>query len=168
MAEIVITTERLQLEKPNETHFEGLVKLLANKKVMKHFPKILNREEAREYYDLIQSRYKRDGYSFCAVVRKEDKQFLGICGVLKQLVDGVEEAEIGYRFIDTYWGKGYATEAAYGCMEYAKKELGKESIISLILPENIESQRVAERNGLTVEKETLYADLLHRVYRKPL
>ena len=168
MRKIILKTKRLRLEEVKKNHFNDLYSLLSNSKVHKHFPKALNKNEAKEFYDRIQNRYKSDGYCFWAVIRIVDNEFLGICGILRQEVDGQVEAEIGYRFIDKFWCNGYATEAAKGCIGYAKEKLRKSSIISLIRPDNIPSIRVAEKNGLKLEKETIFHDLPHQLYRLQL
>lgn len=62
-------------------------------------------------------------------------------------------------------GKRLRTEAAQGCIKYAKDVLGVKSIVSLILERNKQSIRVAEKNGLTYEKETVFHELNHQVYR---
>ena len=165
MSKIVIETERLQLEMIDEYHFDNLYALLSNEEVHKYFPKALNKVESKEFYEKIQRRYKDDGYSFWAVVRKNDNEFLGICGILNQTIDGQLESEIGYRFLDTFWCKGYATEAAKGCINYAKETLSKISLISLIRSVNIPSIKVAEKNGFQYEKEAIFHELPHRVYR---
>jgi RimJ/RimL family protein N-acetyltransferase len=95
-------------------------------------------------------------------------KFLGICGVINQIIDEQTETEIGYRLLDSYWGKGYGTEAVKGCAKYAKEKLKKESIISLIRSENLASIRVAEKNGFKFEKESLFQELPHQVYRLQL
>jgi ribosomal-protein-alanine N-acetyltransferase len=117
----IVTTERLYLEKIEERHFEDLYSLLSNKDVQKHFPSTLNREETKEFYGKIQNRYKDDGYCFLAVKRKSDAFFLGICGLLKHEIEEEMHTEIGYRFLNQYWGHGYATEAVKGCIQYVKK-----------------------------------------------
>jgi len=63
-----------------------------------------------------------------------------------------------------FQGKGFATEAARACMNYGFNRLAKDRIISLIRAENLPSRRVAERNGMAVEKETEFAGLPHLVY----
>ena len=121
--------------------------MLANAKVHKFFPKTLNRKEAQEFFNEVQKRQSEDGLSFWAVIRKTDMRFLGICGLFKQTIDGKEEIEVGYRINDEFWGKGYGTEAAAGCIGYAKNKLGLSSVISLILKENRQSIRVQRRMG---------------------
>ena len=49
------------------------------------------------------------------------------------------------------WGKGYATEAASKCLEYSFTALDQPHVMSLILPDNIRSIRVAERLGQRLE-----------------
>ena len=161
----ILETSRLTLEEIQDDRFEELAALLANERVHRFFPKTLNRTESRDFLEKVQKRQEEEGLSFWAVIRKEDERFLGICGLLKQVVEGEEEIEVGYRIDDTFWGKGYGTEAAAGCMAYAKEKLGLSSLISLILPINKQSIRVAEKNGLQVEKEAMFHGQLHRVYR---
>lgn len=161
----ILETERLVLETIEEGIFEELADLLANEKVHEFFPKTLNRNESIEFLEKTQKRQTEDGLSFWAVMRKDDMRFLGICGLLKQIIDEKEEIEVGYRINDEFWNNGYGTEAAKGCIEYAKNKLRLSSIISLILPENKQSIRVAEKNGLSLEKETKFHGQMHHVYR---
>ncbi|MEM6633098.1 MAG: GNAT family N-acetyltransferase [Bacteroidota bacterium] len=161
----ILETRRLILEELQNDRLDDLANLLANEKVHKFFPKTLDREESKEFLEKVQTRQQEDGVSFWAVIRKEDAKFLGICGLLKQVVDGQTEIEVGYRLDDTFWGNGYGTEAAKGCIEYARETLGLRSVISLILPQNKPSIRVAEKNGLKLEKESLFHGQMHGVYR---
>ena len=142
--------------------------LLSNENVHKYFPKALNEDEAHEFYDNIQKRYIKDGFCFWTVIRKTDLKFIGICGLLKQVINNQIETEVGYRFLDTYWGNGYGTEAANGCIKYAKEKLSKKSIISIIREVNKPSIKVAEKNGLIYETEIVFNNLPHNVYRKSL
>jgi RimJ/RimL family protein N-acetyltransferase len=51
-------------------------------------------------------------------------------------------------------------------MEYAFWTLRCGHVISLIRPENLQSRRVAEKNGLTVDRVTLWRGFDHCVYRR--
>lgn len=165
MPEIILTTKRLCLEKIGKGHKKDLFKLLSNLKVHQYFPKALDEKESEEFYEKVQQRYNTDGFCFWAVIRKIDETFLGICGLLPQVIDGIKEVEVGYRFSNEFWGQGYGTEAALGCIEYAKERMGQESVISLIRSANIQSIRVAEKNGLILEKEVMFNETPHDLYR---
>jgi RimJ/RimL family protein N-acetyltransferase len=165
MNTIVVETEHLNLEIITKNHIANLHLLLSNPKVQEFFPKILNKQETEEFYEKIRERYKSDGFCFWAVTRKNDNAFIGICGLLKQVIDNKNEIEVGYRLLSKYWGNGYGTEAANGCIEYAKNQLNLKSIIALIRPINSPSEQVALNCGLQLEKETIFHSLPHHVYR---
>ena len=67
--------------------------------------------------------------------------------------EGWPGLEVGWLLGREAWGHGYATEAARASMEYAWSELGADRLISLIDPENVASQRVAERLGMRPQGE---------------
>ena len=81
---------------------------------------------------------------------------IGYCGFFHQQVDGTEEIEIGYRFDPDYWSRGLATEAARAVRGHAFRDLKLQRVISLIHPDNAPSRRVAEKNGMKIEKKTVF------------
>jgi RimJ/RimL family protein N-acetyltransferase len=99
----------------------------------------------------------RDGLpSQFGVIFREAGRLVGYCGFFPQIVDGIEELEIGYRIDPAYWGRGIATEAARAVRDHAFNNLHLRRVISLVHPDNIPSRRVAEKNGMTPEKETVF------------
>jgi RimJ/RimL family protein N-acetyltransferase len=90
------------------------------------------------------------------VESKSTGEFLGNCGPVRRLVDGVSEVEVGWHVKRSHWRRGIATEAARECCRYAFEDLGMTRLISLIRPENVPSRGVAEKLGMTVEKEVAY------------
>lgn len=88
---------------------------------------------------------------------KDTGALVGYCGLLVQTVDGLPELEIGYSLLPTYWGLGYATEAALTCKAFASTHNLARSVISIISLTNVASQRVALNLGMHVEKVTWYA-----------
>ena len=96
---------------------------------------------------------------------KFTREMIGDCGLTIQKVDGEDLLEIGYHLRRDQWGRGLATEAARACRNYAFARGDASFVISLIRPENIPSCRVAERNGMTIWKQTIHAHMTHLVYR---
>ncbi len=66
------------------------------------------------------------------------------------------EIEIGYRLRRDFWNRGLATEAARTVRDHGFRDLKFERVISLIHPENHASRRVAEKNGMILERETTF------------
>jgi RimJ/RimL family protein N-acetyltransferase len=168
MSEVILETPRLTLRLITPDDFADLFAIWSDAATMRFYPKTLDEVEMRAWIDRNLQRYAEHGHSLWAVIRQADQQFVGDCGLITQDVDGVAELEVGYQFNKAYWGNGYATEAARGCMEYARAQLGRTRIISMIRPENLPSRRVAERNGLSIEKELYWRGFTHYVYAKAL
>jgi RimJ/RimL family protein N-acetyltransferase len=89
---------------------------------------------------------------------------VGDCGLTWQLADDTPMLELGYHFQRKHWGQGYATEAARVCMDYAFRELRVEKLVSLIIAENQPSRRVAERNGMRVERQVMHSGRPHLMH----
>ena len=160
----IAETERIKIASFDINDTDLLFQLTSNAEVMKFFPKTLNHQETTEMLCNILEQYNKYGHSFWKLLLKTDGQFIGIAGLLHQDINGQEETEIGYRIIREHWNKGYATEAAQACREYAQNILGKKRLISLILPENIASIRVAQKLGAQKEKSVLFKGEEHDVY----
>lgn len=67
-----------------------------------------------------------------------------------------EEVEVGYLLDQAFWGKGLATEAAQACLKYGFTNFDVESIVAIVHPENIASQRVAEKIGMSFVDRSHY------------
>ena len=59
--------------------------------------------------------------------------------------------ELGYTLHPDYWGRGYVPEAARALIDLAFKELGLHKIELTCFGYNVQSQRVAEKLGFTLE-----------------
>src|SRR5512133_1793212 len=122
--------------------------VLSDQESMRHYPHPFSNEEVSKWIERNIERYENDGFGLWAVIRKEDNQFLGDCGITLQNIDGDILPEIGFHIIKTYCNKGYATEAAEACKNYAMKVLGFKSIYSYSEIGNIASQKVSSKIGL--------------------
>lgn len=103
-------------------------------------------------------RYANQKYGLQVLINNHTQEFIGLCGLLLQQVEGADEIEIGYHIFKQYWGNGFATEAAKMFAEFAFSEDIAESVISIIDIKNYKSQRVAEKNGFHREKQTTWLD----------
>jgi RimJ/RimL family protein N-acetyltransferase len=160
----VLETERLVLRHLEPADAEAIYAVIGDPVAMEYYPQPFSYDDAVMWVARNQQRYRNDGHGLYAVVLKEVGETIGDCGLVTQHLGDKPELEVGYHFQRLYWGCGYATEAARACMELAFTEFGAPKVISLIRPENSPSRRVAERNGMAVEREVLYVGLPHLVY----
>lgn len=86
-------------------------------------------------------------------------------GLVFQTLSFGTELEIAYLLSPEYFKTGYAAEAAKCLKEFAFQKMGRKFVISIIRPENKESRKVAERNGMSVWMEERFHGFSHLVYR---
>jgi [ribosomal protein S5]-alanine N-acetyltransferase len=164
MNKVILKTERLILREFVPADIDDLALILCDPETMRYYPRPLDQQEVSEWIDRRIKQYEKIGHGLWGVILKSEEKLIGDCGLLYQEVEGIDELEVGYQFNKNYWRRGLATEAARGCLDYAFKELGSQKIISMIRPENIPSRRVAEKNGLRIEKKIFWRDFEHYVY----
>ena len=163
---MVIETARLRLRELEEADHARLLEIYRDPR----YQRLLGPPPPEEdYWRSVRARwpayYREHGYGHWAVVRRDDGAFLGRCGLLLQEVDGTPEVEVGYGFDPAHWGQGYATEAARAVRDWAFRRLEVRHLVSLILPENLPSLGVAERNGMGWWTDADFRGQRVRVYR---
>ncbi|GLC88968.1 GNAT family N-acetyltransferase [Lysinibacillus piscis] len=161
---IILETERLYLRPYRKEDVHTLFSIFSDAETMVYYPAPFNLEQTQNWIKKNQERYEKDGFGLWGVCLKETDELIGDCGLVKQIVDGRMEVEIGYHIHKKYWSNGFATEAATGCKEYGFNQLGLTKLISIIDPRNIPSIRVAEKNGFTKEKESFIFNKNHCIY----
>lgn len=161
---VVLESERLILRHLTFDDIDAVLAVIGDPKTMKFYPQKFTREDAERWVTKSQERYRRDGYGLFAVVLKSNGRVIGNCGLMRQDIESESLIEVGYHFRRDHWGRGYATEAARACMTYAFQNLAAEKVVSFILPENLPSRRVAERNGMAVERQVIFHGLPHLMY----
>jgi len=111
-----------------------------------------NLQEALDITHYVINQYRENGYGRFMVLEKESGSPLGWCG-LKYHHD-TKETDLGYRFFQTYWGKGYATEASKACVQHGFHQLHLNRIIAQAMLENTASIAVMKKTGMTFLKES--------------
>ena len=153
MKDNVLETERMMLRWMEMSDVDDLIGIFSDPVAMRYYPGTKTRREAEDWVRWTLSSYRDHGFGQWAAVLKDSGEFAGQCGLTVQEVEGEEEVEIGYLFLREFWGRGLATEAARAARDHGFHALGYERLVSLIDPGNLASRRVAERVGLTLEKE---------------
>jgi len=163
---IVIETDRLVLREFISEDLAALSRALCDRETMHFYPMTFDEVATKEWIARNQRRYATEGHGLWAMdLKSTGEMMIGDCGITLQNVDGESLLEIGYHLRRDTWGQGFATEAARACRDYRFAKLNADALVSWIRPENRPSRRVAQRNGVTVWKETIHTGLPHLVYR---
>jgi len=112
----------------------------------------------------VQARWQQYGFSWWAIKEKASDAIVG-AACLQHLanVDGAP-LEIGWRLAPAHHGKGYATEAAQAIVAFAVENVGATYLVAVADPENIPSQRVMQRLGMTYKGIEQHYDVPCVVY----
>ncbi|MDF2882134.1 MAG: guaA3 [Clostridiaceae bacterium] len=165
---MILETERLYLREMNQADFSSLCKILQDKDVMYAYEHAFDDDEAQEWLDRQIMRYNQYGFGLWAVILKDTGEMIGQCGLTMQDCNNRQVLEVGYLFQKAFWHKGYASEGAIACKEYAFEVLNADEVFSIIRDTNIASQNVAKRNGMTVTegfiKHYYGVDMPHLVF----
>ena len=148
---MIIETNRLSLREMRQTDYPALCKILQDTDVMYAYEGAFNEKEVQEWIDKQICRYKGTGLGLWAVILNETDEMIGQCGLTMQDYRNNQVLEVGYLFQKTFWHYGYATEAAIACRDYAFDKLGVDEVFSIIRDNNIASQNVAKRIGMTIK-----------------
>ncbi len=110
------------------------------------------------------NRYEKQGLGHLAVELKETGQFIGMGGILPRELNEQEVYEIAFSIKPKFWGKGYATETAKQLKKFGFENLALNQLISIIDIANLDSIKVAKKNGMTVFFRTVYLGMNVDVY----
>jgi RimJ/RimL family protein N-acetyltransferase len=157
-----IDTERLRLRSWREDDIEPFVRHTNNEAVMRWLggpkPPGFLEEVVRERFMRWQEEH---GFTFWVVERKEDAELLGFCGL--KIADGRQskvrgEVEIGWRFREDSWGRGYAKEAATASLRHAFETVGAERVVALTVEGNSNSWGLMRRLAMRRRADLDYVD----------
>ncbi|MBK8226158.1 MAG: GNAT family N-acetyltransferase [Flavobacteriales bacterium] len=164
-----LTSERLRFRPLSLADADWWMDYLNDAEAIRFMPfTIGSRSDCMAMIQRSLDRYAADGSGLHAICLRESSVPIGQCGLLTQVVDGIDELEIGYHLLPQDWGHGFATEAAAACKRFASQQRLAASVISLIDPENHRSQQVARRNGMRPEKRTEHRGVEAIVFRASL
>lgn len=152
---MILETARVSLRPFRGNDLDRLAELFANPDFMRFSLGPYSREKTAAFLDKIRDWERRELPSLFAVELKEERVLLGYCGFLHH-PEVAPDVEIGYRLHPSHWNRGIITEAAQVVRDHAFGDLKLPRVISLIHPENTPSRRIAEKNGMRIEKEIVF------------
>ena len=125
-------------------------RILKGAEVLRYFPKSdpPSQDRVREMILAQHSHWKERGYGLWAVETRSTGELMGRSGL--QYLPETDEVEVDFILGIAHWGQGFATEAGRASLRYGFEEIGLESVVGIVHPENAASRRVLEKLGMTL------------------
>jgi RimJ/RimL family protein N-acetyltransferase len=145
----VIETQRLVLRNWRAADVDAFLLVNSDPAVMATLGPVMNREQVAALIARMQGIEAEQGHCFWAMVRREDDRLIGWCGVIRGSVGPIlGKAEIGWRMARDCWGRGYATEAARGTLDWLFANRPDDAAWAITSTGNRGSRAVMERLGM--------------------
>ena len=160
----VLETPRLRLRLYRADDLDDAHSMLGDERTMQYYPSPFTREMSSRWIEDNIRRYEEDGFGLWVAEGRTTGEFLGDCGPAWRSIEGVSMVELGWHIKRSHWRRGLATEAAAGCRDYVFATLDIPKIVSLIRPVNVPSRGVAEKIGMTIDREVHYKNYHHYLY----
>jgi RimJ/RimL family protein N-acetyltransferase len=162
--QVIIETERLLLREFTLDDAELVYTLNSDPEVTRYTgDPIRDIAQAREVIEQkLIPQYVLQKMGRFAVLVKPTHEFIGWCGL--KFRPERNEIDLGYRFMRSAWGKGYATEAARACLDHGFQTLEVRRVVGHSMPDNIASIRVLENCGMRFVCEEIIDNHPARTY----
>jgi RimJ/RimL family protein N-acetyltransferase len=144
----ILETDRLILRAPAAEDFEAWAAFSADEEAMRHIGGVQPRAVAWRGMCTMAGAWMVRGFSMFSVIEKSTGRWVGRLGPWEP--EGWPGTEVGWGLSRDAWGKGYATEGAAACIDWAFETFGWHEVIHTIDPANVASQAVARRLGSTI------------------
>ena len=143
-------SSRLGFRNWNAEDLAPMTEINADPEVMEFFPKCPNKNETSEFIQRMSKQFDKNGFCYFAVDLLETQEFIGFIGISEQTYEAefTPCVDIGWRISRNHWYKGYATEGAKACLEFAKKKTGLTEILSVAPVINTKSEAVMKKIGM--------------------
>lgn len=158
-----LETERLVLRGFSEADLQPLVSFYSNETTSKFVGGVSEPWEVWRRMASYIGHWQLRGYGPFALEDKSSGNFAGYCG--PWYPHGWPEPELGWGLMPEFQGRGLVVEAAKRCLSYVYDDLGWNTAISAIDPDNAASRRVAERLGATYESHKPVSFFTADIYR---
>lgn len=130
---------------------DALWRMQSDPQVMEFLMPVPDRAASNAAADRIERHFADHGFGLWVVEVPGVTDFAGYAGLVHvpYTAHFTPAVEIGWRFLRSHWGHGYATEAARQCLAFGFQTLGLDTIVAITVPANRRSRAVMERLGMT-------------------
>ncbi len=145
---MILETERLALHELTEDDAPFILELLMSPGFRENIGDrgVSDLEGARGYIERARTGYAANGFGLWRADLKTSGEATGLTGLVKR--DGLEHPDVGYAFLEPFWGRGLASEAAAASLAYGRDALGLSTIVAITKPHNLGSIAVLKKIGM--------------------
>ena len=158
-------TESFSAERLQDDHFEFIHRMHQDEQVMAYLGGIRSGEQTADYMEQNLSHWKKYGYGIWVLREMITGDFVGRGGLRNAVLGGMEEVEVAYGLLHEFWNKGLATEFVREVLRIGFSEIELFSLVCVTRPDNLASQRVLEKVGFAFERNVIYKDKPHLLFR---
>ncbi|MGA7304299.1 MAG: GNAT family N-acetyltransferase [Rhodothermales bacterium] len=159
------TTKRLTAERLHALHLDDLLRMDGDPRVMDALGGVRSEVETREYLRRNLDHWDEHGFGLWMLSLRADDSFVGRASLRHLHIADKDEIAMGYALLPEFWGMGLATEIATAIADLALTQLGLDSVVAGVRPDNLASRRVLEKIGTRFERDTSYKEAPHMLYR---
>ena len=148
-------TRRLILKPTSTEDASFILKLLNSPKWIQFIGdrNVNNLEDTKQYIlKKMTPQLEKMGFANYTVIRKLDNVKMGSCGLYDR--EGLDGVDIGFAFLPEFENKGYGFESANKIKQVGFSVFNLSKIQAITTKENITSQKLIEKLGLTFKKFT--------------
>jgi RimJ/RimL family protein N-acetyltransferase len=143
-------TPRLRFREMTTDDLDEMAEVLGAPDPVRPDRRLRTREDAERWIAWNRENYADHGFGLW-VVETHEGRFVGDCGLTMQEIEGDWHVEVGYHVHPDLRREGLASEAA-AAVRAAATAGGVDHLVAIIRPENLPSQRVAQKIGLRLER----------------
>jgi RimJ/RimL family protein N-acetyltransferase len=149
----ILETERLILREYDLSDLPNLHAIQSDPITMSHWQSSFTLENSQSWMERAIASYANNGFGRYAVIPRSSGEQIGDFGIMRVMVNGVEENDLGYILHYPYWHNGLATEAAQELLHFGFQTIGMDRVVANMAHDNVPSRRVAETIGMKREAE---------------
>ncbi|WIV12492.1 GNAT family protein [Proteiniborus sp. MB09-C3] len=148
-----IVADEITLRKIVVSDLDSLFEIYSNEKLFQYSPLMLkkNKDTVANMIGHFERDFNKRKEIFLGIcLNSEPNNIVGVAEIFDYSHD-VNMITIGYRLNDRFWGKGIATKTVKAMTDYLFNDIGINRIQAFVMPENIKSQNVLQRNSFVKE-----------------
>jgi ribosomal-protein-alanine N-acetyltransferase len=164
MNEFSLETKRLLLRDIRDCDLDGMYELDSSPAVHRYLGNkpIKTKDEAQEIIDSVKQQYEERGIGRWAMIDKETSEFMGWSGIrlnTEYNMNGFTAYyDVGYRIIERFWGKGYATESGKVAVDYTFKTMKLPAVYATTEIGNQASHKALLKIGLEYVEDFVFEE----------